>query len=320
MSRLALVLAVAAARGARAEPLDVDLSRLGAPDPAVWSSVYQVSGLAPLPSYDPLAREARQRFAILSTEVALALSSAILHPASTTGHSGFAVDLEVAGMQVHSDAIGTAPPGFTNQVWPTGSTQPSQLVMPSVHLRKALPFSLEFGGRLIYLAQSNAYAAQGEGKWALNEGFENLPDVALRASYTQLFNVKDWNLSATDLDFMISKRWAFMGVTTLTPYLAARYTYVSSSSDRIDFAPYRPASGPPAAQAAPADAVGTQAAFPRFKAGFYRTTLGLRFSVYSVALGLEGTYFGGSSPKVDGYEGVKIASSFGAAAKLGWAW
>src|SRR5690349_4054479 len=100
MRRLALlaaaVLAVATAPSARAEPLDVDLSRLGAPDPAVWTTMGA--------SADPnaLARSARQRFAVLSTELALALSGAILQPASTTGHTGFALDLEAGMSTVHS--------------------------------------------------------------------------------------------------------------------------------------------------------------------------------------------------------------------------
>jgi hypothetical protein len=321
MRRLALlaaaVLAVAAAPAARAEPLDVDLSRLGAPDPAVWTSIAQVGGFTlPAPEAQ-LAAEARQRFAVLSTELALALSSAVLHPASTTGHAGFAVDLEAAVMAVHPDPIGVAVPGFTNQVWPGASTQPTQIFMPSFHFRKALPFSLEFGGRLIYLAMSNAFAAQGEGKWALHEGFKSWPDLAVRAAYTQLLGVKDWNLSTTDLDFMISKRWALQGVTSLTPYVVARLSWVSASTERIDFAPARPTSP---ASTPNADLLQTQAAFPRFSAMLYRTTVGLRFSAYSVALAAEGTYFGGGSPSADGYDGVKLASTFGGALKLGWQW
>ena len=66
MRRLALlaaaVLAVAAAPAARAEPLDIDLSRLGAPDPSVWTSV-NPGGVAN--GYNALlARGARQRFAL----------------------------------------------------------------------------------------------------------------------------------------------------------------------------------------------------------------------------------------------------------------
>jgi hypothetical protein len=37
-----------------------------------------------------------------------------------------------------------------------------------------------------------------------------------------------------------------------------------------------------------------------------------------VSLGLEGTYFGGASPKSSGYDDVKVASSFSGATKLGW--
>ncbi len=305
---LAAVLALAAAPAARAEPLDFDLASLGAPDPNVWTSIFVKTSTSG--DKDALARESKQRFAVLSTEMALALSSAVLHPASTTGHSGFDVDLEVATVAVHPDTIGAAPPaGFTNRVWPS-DTQPTQLYLPSIHVRKALPFSFEFGGRMIYLSQSSYFAAQGEAKWALNEGFDYVPDVAVRVAYTGLFGQKDWNLGATDLDLLVSKRWGLNGVTSVTPYFAGRFTYVSASSDRIEFVAPAPATDP--------RDISTQASFPSFSAGFYRSTLGLRFTAYVVSLALEATYFGGSSPKVSGYEGVKVASSFGGAAKLGW--
>ncbi len=308
---LAAVLALAAAPAARAEPLDFDLARIGPPTEQAWAEM-----LGTTSSAATFASESRQRFAVLSTEMALALSSAVLHPASTTGHSGFDFDLEVATVAVHPDTIGAVPPaggavpsaGFTNRVWPS-DTQPSQLYLPSIHVRKALPFSLEFGGRMIYLSQSSYFAAQGEAKWALNEGFDYVPDVAVRVAYTGLFGQKDWNLGATDFDLLLSKRWGLNGVTSVTPYFAGRFTYVSASSDRIEFAPKRTTD--------PLD-IRTQASFPSFSAGFYRSTLGLRFTAYVVSLALEATYFGGSSPKVTGYEGVKVASSFGGAAKLGW--
>jgi len=327
MRRLALlaaaVLAVAAAPSARAEPLDVDLSRLGAPDPGVWTAIYGQRNV-PITAgeADALAQASRQRFAILSTELAMALSSAVLQPASTTGHSGWAVDLEAASVAVHSDPVGVSTTGFTRSVWPTQSTEPSQLYMPSVHVRKSFPWSIEMGGRLIYLSSSNAYAAQAEGKWAVCEGFEAIPDFAVRGAYTHLFGVPEWSLSSTEVDLMISKRFAMMGVMSLTPYAAARFNWVSASSERLDFAPARDFSATPQPPAGtpPVDLVSTQAAFPSYKATLYRTTVGVKFTTYAVALGLEGTYFGGATPKSAGYDGVKIQSSFGAAAKLGWEW
>jgi hypothetical protein len=311
---LAAVLALAAAPAARAEPLDIDLTRIGAPDPEVWSTIlFKATATGDAAQ---LAKEARQRFAILSTEMALALSSAVLQTASTTGHSGFAVDLEVATVAVEGGTIGEVTPvpsRFTNRTWATRSVDPAMLYLPSIHVRKGLPWSFELGGRMIYLAQSSYYAAQGEAKWALNEGFDYLPDFAVRGAYTRLFNHPDWSLGTADLDVMLSKRWGLRGVISLTPYLVGRLTYVSASSGRMDFYPDR--SG---ATLDPASLGATQASFPTFTATLYRTTVGLRFTTYAVSLALEGTYFGGASPKDDDYEGVKVASSFGGAAKLGW--
>jgi hypothetical protein len=188
------------------------------------------------------------------------------------------------------------------------------LYLPSVHVRKGLPWSFELGGRMIYLAQSSYYAAQGEAKWALHEGFEKWPDLAVRVAYTRLFGHEDWKLGTTDLDLMISKRWGMRGVISLTPYLVGRLTHVAASSGRMQFAD----SPDPGVPLAPGDLAATEAAFPRFSAMLYRGTLGIRFTVQAVALGLEGTYFAGASPSDDDYDGVEIASSFGGAARLGW--
>jgi hypothetical protein len=315
MRRLALLAAavftVAAAPAARAEPLDLDLSRLGPPTPTVWALVNPALSGAQRTQY---ALESRQRFATLSAQTALALSSAVLHPASTTGHSGFAADLEAAAMPVSSKPLGVAAAGYSNDVWPGVTQQPTLLFMPSLHARKGLPFSFEIGGRFIYLAMSNAFAGQGEAKWALHEGFEYHPEIAIRAAYTQLFGVKDWNLSTADFDFMVSKRFGLLGVTSLTPYVVARLTYVYASSERINFAP--DATMTPAETAALANT----AEFPRFVTNMYRTTAGLRFTVYAVSMTVEGTYFAGSTAGTKNYNGTKIASALGGAAKLGWEW
>jgi hypothetical protein len=324
MRRLAPVIAVAVlalgAAPARGEPLDVDLVRLGPPSANVWMAL---GASQPSPIDDAAARryarEAKERFAILSSEVALALSSALLHPASTTGYSGFAFDLEGSYARVHSGAVGEEPPlpRFSNEPWPTRSAAPGSVSMAGLHVRKALPFSFEIGGRLTYLNRSSYFAAQGEVKWALNEGFEYLPDVAVRLAHTQLFGQQDWNLDATDLDFMVSKRWGVNAVTSFTPYAAARFTFVNASSEMLDFGGLPDGAGLEARYA-------TIAGFPELRVGLYRTTLGLRMTAYTVSLAVEATYFGGKShsgeddPGHDAYGDFKLASAFSGAAKLGW--
>ncbi len=321
MLAAAAVLALDAQR-ASAEPYDLDLAGLGAPDPAVWEAApfSQPPATAAI-----LARESKQRFATLSSEVALALSSTILHPASTIGHSQFDFDLEMGVAGVHPGPVGSQTgPGLDDLTpWPTRSRKPFDLYMPSFHVRKALPFSFELGGRMTYLSMSSYYAVQGEAKWALNEGFELIPDLAVRLAHTQLLGQKDWSLGATDVDFMVSKRWGVMGVTSFTPYLALRFTFMSASSKRIQFDSTNagtPTSTSPSAT--PANVVDTSAAFPNLRAGFYRTTFGLRFTSYSASLAVEMTYFGGKhytgKEGLDEYPDFGLASSVAGAFKLGW--
>ena len=320
MRRLAFIaaLAVSAAPAAvRAEPLDLDLSRLGPPDSSVWTAVLSASGLTTAYDTNVLATQSRQRFAVLSTQMALAMTSALLQPASTTGYSGFQVGLESAMANVESSPIGAAPPGFTAAAWPTQSgTQPSQIFLPSVHVQKALPFSLEFGGRLMWLNASDYYAAQGEAKWAVCEGFRYIPDIAFRAAYTRMLGVNNWDLSATDLDVLVSVRFAIRGVMALTPYVAARLTYVNSSTERMDFAPNR--SGGVAVT--PTDRVSTEDAFPGFSPTLYRTTFGLRYSIWALTAALEATYFSGSFGSSSVYQGATVPSSFSGAASVGASW
>jgi hypothetical protein len=321
----AAVLAVCAATPARAEQYDVDLSRLGPPDPTVWTTILNRQSL-PTTDAALYATQSKQRFATLSSQLALALSSAVLQTAATTGYSGFAVDMEVAYANVSADPVGSSTTmkalGFTSNVWPTQSSQPASLLIPSVHIRKALPYSFELGGRVLWVNSSNYYAAQGEAKWAINEGFEYVPDIAVRGAFTTLLGVRDWNLNSTDLDFLVSMRLAAGGVVSFTPYVAARFTFVNASTGNMDFYPCRGTS--PAGSktcpiaTTPADMASTTAAFPVFSAGFYRTTLGLRFTSYALSLAVEGTYFGGATPTSDAYKDVKLSSSFSGAAKLGW--
>ena len=299
------------------DSLDLDLSRLGAPDPAVWTVVETRSGGTLAAPPQQLAAEAKQRFAILSSELALALSGPILAPASTTGHAGFDVALEGGYTPVHGDPVGAPPPfGFSNQPWTAGVTAPSSLTTTGIHVRKAFPFSCEIGGRLTYLNQSSYYAAQGEAKWALNEGFDYFPDVAVRVAYTRLFGQTEWNLDTTDLDVLVSKRWGVSAVTSFTPYVAARFTFVNASSERMDFA------RAPSLNAAPDTT--TFAGFPNLRTNLYRTTLGVRMTANAVSLAVEGTYFAGTkhsgdaSPAAGDYPDFRLASSWSAAFRLGW--
>jgi hypothetical protein len=325
---LAAALVALRAAPAAAEPLDLDLARLGAPSASVWSAAATNVGVTLSPvAAQQLASDAKARFALLSIETALAFSSAILQPASTTGYSGFDFDMEASYAAVHPGAAtgsATFPDGAggvafgPRSPWQTRGLVPHELFLPAFHVRKALPFSFELGGRMIYLSQSSYFGAQVEGKWALNEGFSVLPDLAVRAAYTQLFGPAAWNLSSTDVDVLVSKRWGVNAVTSFTPYAAARFTFVGASSDAIDFAPPAPGQTRTAAQLG-----ATQAAFPTLRTALYRTTVGLRMTAYAVSLAAEATYLGGAkggtdAPAADEYPTYRVPSSWSGAFRFGW--
>lgn len=297
---------------APAEPLDLDLSRLGAPSEGVYLAA-DGSGTLSQDDARALARAARMRFGLLSVDAALAFSSAVLAPASTTGHSGFDFALETAYAGVHPGVV-AAPAGVTDPLasgtstWPTRAAAPRALILPSVHARKALPFSVELGGRVISLARSGLYAGQVEAKWAVVEGFELAPEIALRAAWTQVFGQRDWNLGAGDLDLVLSKRWGAQAILSLTPYLAARYTLVRASTDPIAFAPAAP-SGP--AQLA------TSAAFPGLRAGLYRATAGLRMTARAVTFSAEATWLPAATVSGGAYPSFSTKAAWSGAGTVG---
>lgn len=285
--RRSLALAVIAASAlraapARAEPLDIDLGRLG-------------------PATDPAARG---RFAVLATQLGLALDSSILAPANTVGHSGFEFAFETA----------YAPAGLASLAGnsPFGGKPPSAFVLPAFHVRKALPYSIEVGGRAIYLNQSTQFATQAEVKWAVNEGLEYVPDVAVRVSATRFFGVRDLNLGVYGLDGMIGKRLGVGGVMSLTPYGAVRFSWVWAGSDWIQY-------GDPSN---PATVNGTAAYFPELSGAQHRFTrfaLGLRMIAASVTLSLEGTYtLGRTFTATADYPAFQVPAAFSGSASFGF--
>jgi len=324
---LAAVIALAASPARATEPLDLDLTRLGAPSMGAWQAMDPTltDGQAAA-----LAGDARVRFGRLASDLALAFSSTLLQPASTTGHSAFHFDLEgayagvghgVIGSQSYT-AAGASRPSFPRDYWQTKSLLPHELFIPSIHVRKAFPFSLELGGRLQYLSQSSIYGAQLEAKWALVEGFWVLPDVALRGAYTMVLGQRDLNLSVTEFDAMISKRFGVNAVTSLTPYAAARFSLVRASTPSMNFRPEFDQSGNPT-PGTPAQVAAASAAFPTLDGFFYRTTGGVRLTSFAVSLAIEATWFTGGtvgkkSAGAGDYPEFKVPGSWSSAAKFGF--
>jgi hypothetical protein len=334
----AAAIALLRATPAAADPMDLDLVKLGAPAPSVWSALSafcaanptlcsaNTSGL----SSEALAFGSMQRYRQLVMQLGLGLSSPLLSDATTGGQLGLGVTLEAAGATIrHSDAARNNPLGGPDLLtWPVRGDDPKMLRSYALHVQKALPFSIDLGGRIIYLDQSQMAAAQAEIRWAINENYGSyLPDVAVRAAYTRLFGQRDLELNVIEGDLTVGKRFGVGGVVRLTPYGAVRLAAVGAKTGPIDFGPTAVSCSTNPVRTCfpdvrtPAQVLATTVPFPDMKFWdnwIYRLTMGGRMTAGAFSLGLELTYQPGKLlKKTEGLPPVSLPESWSGALRLG---
>lgn len=339
---LALCAAAAALRAApaAADPMDLDLGRLGAPAASVWLSIDAQCRAAGLPACQGtplaagqaslLARESTQRYRLLVLQLGLGITSSLLDDATTGGFAGFDVSLEGGATAIRHpmDKAAAAPPfGPSLSVWPVHGDDPSRLWVAALRVRKSLPFSFMAGGRLIYVNQSQMAAAQVELKWAIQESYVPawLPDLAVRGAYTRLFGQRDLELNVIDLDAIVSKRFAVAGTVRLAPYAVFRISAVGAKTPPIDFAPTASCSGgtcPFPDQRTAAEALATTVPFPDMKFwdnSIYRGALGGKLNYGALALAAEVTYQPGKTYQTrDKLAAVLLPDSLGVSVRAGF--
>jgi hypothetical protein len=170
-------------------------------------------------------------FRALSRDLGVIFGPKFLAPAETLGEAGFDVGVEFSSSTVDEQAAH----------WRAldGGT-PDSFLMGQVHVRKGLPFSLEFGGSLSHLFDSEMYGLGTELKLSLNEGFFYLPDLAVRGTFNTILGSSDLNLFSGGFDVSISKSFGIFGVVSLTPYAGFNYLTVIASSRLLDVTPEDP--------------------------------------------------------------------------------
>lgn len=227
--------ALLAASAAWADPNDFQLYHLGCPSSSTCSG-------APLNVTGAQAQLNDDNFRIFAREFAAALSSANLMPPSSLGDDGFAIDAELS--LAFLNPVGTdssqCKAGQACFIIPNEAQSFSgPLLLPSVHIRKGLPWSFELGARVAWVDKTRMAAGTIEAKWSVNEGFTYLPDIGVRGYGTRLFNTRDFDLTAAGLDIGVGKRFAIGGMITLTPYAGWNIVWVAATANNVDFDPGR---------------------------------------------------------------------------------
>ena len=202
------------APAAFADPYDFRISDLGNP---------LLGGFNFSPSADA-------NFRVFARQLGAALTSVNLAPSETLGHSGFAFSAELSVVDFGKQTVKL----------PTENRDfHGPMLIPSVHVRKGLPFSFELGARGAWIEKSRMGAGTLELKWAVNEGFTYLPDIAVRGNITKLLNSRDFDVTAGGVDLSVGKQFAIGGMVTLTPYVGWNLVFVGASTGNVDFHPGR---------------------------------------------------------------------------------
>lgn len=206
--------ALLVASAASADPYDFQIADLG--NPYVGGFNYTAA--------------ANSNFRVFARQLGAALTSVNLAPPETLGHSGFAFNAELSVVDFGNQTV---------KLPVENKDFKGPLFIPSVHIRKGLPFSFELGARGAWIEKSRMGAGTLELKWAVNEGFTFLPDIAVRGNITKLLNSRNFDVTAGGLDIGIGKQFALAGMVTLTPYIGWNLIFVGASSGNVDFHPGR---------------------------------------------------------------------------------
>ena len=259
LATLAFASALVAARPARADRNDLRLINLC--DTSQGNGCGWVTQ-TPTRTTVALDAGANTRFRSLMSELGTVVAPRLQTPADTLGFAGIQLSADLDVTQISSGKA------FWNGVQgvqpnnPNLSRPPSWLTTVGGFVRKGLPGSFELGGGAVNVLQSGMWAVQGYLRFAVNEGFHDLPlpSLSVRAGLSDLLGTDQVTLRVYSLDVAVSKRFGIAGTWQLEPYLGWDALLIDAASGVVDATPDCDAATVAATSASSAAAV---AALPR---------------------------------------------------------
>jgi hypothetical protein len=178
----------------------------------------------------------------LMSELGVVMAPKIPMTAETLGFAGFAVSGEIGFTQIsHNKAFWNGVDAVSPQS-PSTARPDATLTTMGVFLRKGLWFPLpgfEVGGGVVSLLQSQMLSWQGYAKFALHEGYYDLPfpSLAVRAAMSYLTGTDQVDLRTTSLDAIVSKGFGVLQTARLEPFGGLSLLIIKASGKPIDFTP-----------------------------------------------------------------------------------
>lgn len=168
-----------------------------------------------------------------TTQLGFVMAPRIASPAETLGYAGF----HVSAMWSGSFVSGSQPYWANTEGAQNGGSAPDFLQTLQLDVRKGLPLSFEVGVNLMWLVDSELFAPGMEVRWAIQEGYAFLPDMAVRGAVNHLAGNRDLQLTTLSVDGVISKSFGVGGTVNLAPYAGWSLIMIAASSGVIDPTP-----------------------------------------------------------------------------------
>ncbi len=210
-------------RDAHADKNDLVLSRLGT-----------ISGLGVVGS--------NAQFRSLASELGVVMAPRLGEPADTLGYGGFHFSADVAFTSISNNAsywrVLESSSDDLNGTHGNGAMQTTSLFVKK-GLWLPLP-SFEVGVGAVHLGESHLWASQAYLKFALHEGYHDLPlpSLAVRGGASRMMGSDQIDLTVASIDVSISKDFGVAGTFKLSPYAGWNWLIIIPRSEVIDKTPH----------------------------------------------------------------------------------
>lgn len=169
----------------------------------------------------------------LASQLGVVLAPHLLTPADTLGFGGFQLTVDYSTTTIDTDA----------SYWRALQGQPANMMRTvGVFMRKGMWFplpSFEIGGGAIHLIDSRTWTGQLYTKFALHEGYHDLPipSLSVRGAVSRMMNQRELDLTVASLDVALSKHFGIGSTWRWDPFVGWNMLMIVPRSEVIDPTP-----------------------------------------------------------------------------------
>jgi len=180
----------------------------------------------------------------LASQMGVVLAPHLLTPADTLGFGGFQLTVDYAMTTVDTSQPYWKALESSTDPTGTGSAAHGTNMMRTVGLfmRKGMWFpipSMELGAGGIHLVDSHIWTAQLYTKFALHEGYHDLPipSLSVRGAVSRMMTQRELDLTTASLDIATSKHFGVGSTWRFDPFLGWNLLMIIPRSEVIDPTP-----------------------------------------------------------------------------------